>query len=98
MKSSPNEVNWNKKCDDAFEMLCSSPILRSPDFEIPFTLQTDASDRGVGAVLSQESEDGEGTPSATSAVSCYHGKNGTQQWRRSAWPLNLEYKPSVSTY
>ena len=65
-KGAPNEVSWNKKCEDAFEklkqLLCSSPILRSPDFSRPFILQTDASDRGVGAVLSQESEDGEEHP------------------------------------
>ena len=65
-KGAPNEVSWNKKCEDAFEklkqLLCSSPIPRSPDFSRPFILQTDASDRGVGAVLSQESEDGEEHP------------------------------------
>ena len=45
------------KMGDAFvrlkKLLCSSPILWSPDFARPFILQTDASDREVGAVLSQ---------------------------------------------
>ena len=48
-------------CDQAFlklkSLLCSSPILASPNFQRPFVLQTDASDRGIGAVLSQEDED-----------------------------------------
>ena len=33
------------------ELLCSGPVLPSLDFTRPFILQTDASDRGIGAVL-----------------------------------------------
>ena len=57
-KSAPSRVNWTSECAEAFERLkcrlCSAPVLRNPDFEKRFVLQTDASDRGVGAVLSQE--------------------------------------------
>ena len=61
-KSKPNRVAWTTECDRAFQelklILCSSPVLASSDFTRPFTLQTDASDRGVGAVLSQYDDDG----------------------------------------
>ena len=54
---------WSAQCDDALvclkQLLCSSPILWSPDFTRPFILQTDASDREIGAVLSQIGSDGE---------------------------------------
>ncbi len=36
--------------------LSSEPVLRAPDFSCPFLLQTDASDTGLGAVLSQVQE------------------------------------------
>ena len=42
-----------KKC------LCEAPVLRFPDLDRPFTVQTDASGYGLGAVLTQHFEDGE---------------------------------------
>ncbi len=67
-KAAPNRVYWNGVCDKAFEtqkqLLCQEPILSSPNLEKPFTLQTDASERGVGAVLSQYGDDGGEHPMA----------------------------------
>ena len=67
-KSAPTEVVWSPECEQAFvslkTALCSSPVLRSPDFTKHFVLQTDASDRGIGAVLSQYDEMGHDQPIA----------------------------------
>ena len=67
-KQSPHMVNRTEECESAFlalkEKLCSVPVLKSPNFQLPLVLQTDASNRGVGAVLIQYSEDGEEHPIA----------------------------------
>ena len=51
----PNQLQWNEKLDQAFkkakELLCKKPVLQSPDFQRPFLLQTDASEQGIGVVL-----------------------------------------------
>ncbi|KAG7478604.1 inhibitor of nuclear factor kappa-B kinase subunit beta [Solea senegalensis] len=52
-----NLVNWSDDCEAAFSTLkahlCSSPVLRSPDFKQRFLVQVDASAIGLGAVLAQ---------------------------------------------
>ena len=44
-KQAPNIVNWDSKCEQAFcklkDVLCSAPVLQSPNFEKDFILQTD---------------------------------------------------------
>lgn len=42
-----------KAFDDIKEVLISAPVLASPNYELPFTIQTDASDSGIGGVLVQ---------------------------------------------
>jgi hypothetical protein len=53
---------WTADCQSAFErikvLLVSSPTLRYPDFKREFVLMTDASDVGLGVVLSQTDDDG----------------------------------------
>ena len=55
-------VRTSDKCNTAFcelkELLLSYPVLRNVNFSLAFTLQVDASDVGVGAVLSQPDEEG----------------------------------------
>ena len=51
---------WTKQCEDAFialkTHLTSPPIHSFPDFHAEFTVDTDASQDGVGAVLSQQND------------------------------------------
>lgn len=58
-------VQWTEKCQEVFEKiksaLCGKLVLCTPDLSLPFCLQTGASDRGVGAVMSQRVE-GAGRP------------------------------------
>ena len=54
----PNKIRWEESQETAFNTLkrklTSQPILQLPDVNRPFTLRTDASDTGLGAVLLQE--------------------------------------------
>ena len=56
------KFEWTSECQTAFEeirhRLVTAPILAFPDYEREFILDTDASDTGIGAVLSQVQEDG----------------------------------------
>ena len=54
--------SWSDDCKESFEelqkQLSSAPLLIFPDFRKPFILDTDASDIGIGAVLSQTDAEG----------------------------------------
>lgn len=51
------DFHWSHQCQNAFDTLIdkltSQPVLAQPDYSLEFVLYTDASDVGIGAVLSQ---------------------------------------------
>ena len=55
-------IIWTARCQHSFELLkqglVSGPVLAQPDFNQPFTIETDASEWAVGACLSQLGKDG----------------------------------------
>ena len=59
---------WDESCDQSFRKLkaimISRPVLKAPDFASPFQLSVDASDTGVGAMLTQFDESGHEHPVA----------------------------------
>ena len=59
-KNVPEKITWNAEAERSFiEMktrISQRPVLRMPDHEKDYVLRTDASDRGLGAVLLQEHE------------------------------------------
>ena len=61
-KDYQNKFSWTEESDKSFrklkDLLCSAPVLSYPNFKQEFILQTDASDVGVGAILSQHDKDG----------------------------------------
>lgn len=69
---------WDESCEKSFrllkEHLISAPVLSCPDFSLPFTIQTDASGYGIGAVLTQQQEEGE-------KVICYLSRSLTRNER-----------------
>lgn len=69
---------WDQSCEVALEtiknQLVSAPILTCPDFDIPFVVQTDASDYGLGCVLTQ-------VQSGEEKVICYLSRSLTRTER-----------------
>ncbi|GAA5852991.1 hypothetical protein JCM9279_003776 [Rhodotorula babjevae] len=53
----PANWSWEKKHQDEFNNICkaltSFPVIRAPNWSLPFIIETDASRIGLGAVLSQ---------------------------------------------
>ena len=72
-------VDLSPEAREAFDRLkaacLQAPILAFPDFNKPFLLETDASERGLGAVLSQKQADGRYHPIAYAS----HVMNETEQ-------------------
>lgn len=61
-KTEPQIVTWDDAKECAFNLLkkalTTGPVLSSPDYSRTFVVQCDASDRGIGAVLSQTDDQG----------------------------------------
>ena len=59
-KSNLLEFEWTEECEIGFnnlkQVLISAPILAYPDYSKEFILETDASLKGLGAVLSQRGD------------------------------------------
>ena len=55
------KFHWDENCQQAFEkikdFMTSKPVLKVPEFDKPFTLQVDASNDAIGAVLLQDGAD-----------------------------------------
>ena len=62
-KSDLPEFQWTPACQEGFDQLkkalTEAPVLAYPDYSKPFILETDASLKGLGAVLSQKGDDNE---------------------------------------
>ena len=101
-KERPKLVRWTEECEDVFErlkeVLCNDLVLKIPDYSREFTVQIDASDRGMGAVLCQRIRMGRSIPSLISAANFYQERSDMGRWRRSVLPSNLEFRPSEYTY
>lgn len=61
-------IVWTPSCQTSFDklkhMLTVAPVLQAPCMDRPFRIETDASDFGLGAVLSQPNEHGDWHPIA----------------------------------
>lgn len=57
LKGKPSKLRWSEEATQAFNILkvkfTTAPILKHPDPNLPFIVEVDASDSGIGAVLSQ---------------------------------------------
>ncbi|GFT64034.1 retrovirus-related Pol polyprotein from transposon 297 [Trichonephila clavipes] len=65
-RAKKGEITWTTVCENAFRelkgKLIDKPVLYAPNFEREFIVQTDASNAGMGAVLTQLNEQGKEHP------------------------------------
>ena len=99
-------VDLSPKAREAFDHLkaacLQAPILSFPDFNKPFLLETDASGRGLGAILSQKQADGRYHPIAYAS----HVMNETEQRYHSnkqeflalKWAVTKQFHEYLSPY
>ena len=99
-------VDLSPEALEAFDHLKAAcpqaPILAFPDFDKPFLLETDASGKGLGAVLSQKQEDGRYHP--ITYASCvmneteqrYHSNK--QEFLALKWAVTEQFHEYLSPY
>ena len=95
-----------QEAHEAFDHLkaacLQAPILAFPDFGKPFLLETDASDKGLGAVLSQKQSDGRYHPIAyasrimTETEQRYHSNK--QEFLALKWAVTEQFHEFLSPY
>lgn len=95
-RKSAKPFMWTCRADQAFNKLkrlfTSAPILNLPDSELPFVLEVDASDVGVGAVLSQRSKSDKLHPCAFFFVSLHQRRGIMILETGSCWLLRWPWR------
>ena len=99
-------VDLSPEALEAFDHLkaacLQAPILAFPDFDKPFLLETDASGRGLGAVLSQKQADGRYHPIAYASrvmnetEQRYHSNK--QEFLALKWAVTEQFHEYLSPY
>ena len=99
-------VDLSLEAREAFDRLkaacLQAPILAFPDFNKPFLLETDASGRGLGAVLSQKQADGQYHPIAYASrvmnetEQRYHSNK--QEFLTLKWVVTEQFHEYLSPY
>lgn len=94
-------VQWDKEHQEILErlidMLTQPPVLAYPDFDHPFILHTDASQKGLGAVLYQKQDNkmrviGYGSRTLTPAEQNYHLHSGKLEFLALKWAVCDKFK------
>ncbi|KAL6491090.1 hypothetical protein MHYP_G00014350 [Metynnis hypsauchen] len=106
-------VQWTAEHTEVVEAivkrLTSPPVLAYPDFNLPFILHTDASNKGLGAVLYQQQQDrlrviAYGSRTLTTAEKNYHLHSGKLEFLALKWAIcdkfrdYLYYAPTFTVY
>ncbi len=94
--------NGRKNTKNAFntlkEKLTNAPILKCADPSLPYEITSDASDTGVGAVLSQKDDKGNRPIAYTSRKLSPTEKDYSTPEKEATWNNNMPYKHGGLTF